>query len=175
MKKKQTLIPYLTLLAALLLYTTCKDDDSVVTAYNDFSIWLTMDSLPHATFDISKSVLQKKLIQYQDIKSYDSANTTLELRYRADSLFTWSTGYDNSGFVAVANDSIRIYGGFLWSPLHSSTNDNIVLTLPLESNASPYQLRVQKGYPFASNDPAYRSVINSPRLMELFRKDGKLR
>ncbi|HMW40378.1 MAG: hypothetical protein K1X68_00700 [Saprospiraceae bacterium] len=175
MKKKQTLLPYLSLFAILLLYTTCKEDDTVVTEYKDFSIYLTFDSLPHAPLDISKSVLQKKLIKYQDIKSYDSANTTLELRYRADSLFNWPSGNDNRGFVAVANDSIRIYGGYLWSPLHSSTNDNIVLTLPLESNASPYHLRVQNGYPFASNDPAHRSIINAPQLMELFRKDGKLR
>ncbi|MFN8280303.1 MAG: hypothetical protein U0V49_08480 [Saprospiraceae bacterium] len=175
MKKKQPLIPYRSLLVALLLCMSCKDDDTLVTGYKDFSIYLTFDSLPHAPLDISKSVLQKKLIKYQDIKSYDSANTTLELRVRADSLFNWSSGYDNRGFVAVADDSVRIYGGYLWSPLHSSTNDNIVLTLPLESNASPYQLRVQKGYPFASNTPAHRTVINAPGIIELFRKDGKLR
>ena len=60
MKKKQPLIPYRSLLVALLLCMSCKDDDTLVTGYKDFSIYLPFDSLPHAPLDISKSVLQKK-------------------------------------------------------------------------------------------------------------------
>jgi hypothetical protein len=122
--------------------------------------------------DINKVIKDKLLIRYEDIVSYDTLSHILLLKYKTDTLF--NNQYDGRGFVAVLNNDINVYCGVLWSPIHSSTNPNITITSPIDNIANNCRLEILDNYHDSTFNRGY-TKINDKRIIELFKKDKKVK
>lgn len=166
--------PIACLLASLLFFQFCKESEIEDPPYTDFSIYLTTDTLARKGIILDEVVIDKPLVEYDDILAYDSANHILYLSISTDTIFHYTKKYDGRGFVAVLNKKVKVYCGAIWSPTHSSTNPNIVITLPLDNLNNNYRLQVLDNY----HDPALHAgyaQINDKRVIDLFKRDNKLR
>lgn len=155
------------------MFQSCSKSDSQDTLYSDFSIYLTKDSLVKTGLDLDQVVIDRLLINYDDIVSYDSSQHILELNYKTDTLI-YNNRLDGRGFVAVINSDIKVYCGVIWSPIHSSTNPNITITLPMDNSANDSRLEILENYHDASINQGY-AKINDKRIIDLFKKDKKLK
>ena len=158
---------------SLVLFQACRKSDSQDTLYSDFSIYLTKDSIVKTGLDLNKVIIDKPLIKYADIVSYDSSKHILELSYKTDTLIL-NKRLDGCGFVAVLNSDIKVYCGIILSPIHSNTNPNITLTLPLDNIVNDRRFEILDNYHDSSLNRG-NIKINDKRIIELFRKDKKLK
>jgi len=158
----------------MLLFQSCKENVFEETSYTDFSIYLTKDTLVRTGLNLNEVIKDKPLIDYDDIIAYDATRHIIYLKFQADTLFHYSKKYDGRGFVALLNHNIKVYCGVLWSPIHSSTNPNIVITLPMDNLPNSYRLEVLDNYHDSTLNSGY-ALINDKRIIDLFKKDGKLR
>lgn len=162
------------LIISLLIFQSCTEKNNNEMLYTDFSIYLTNDSLVRDGLKLDKVISDKVLIKYEDIIFYDSSLHIFELRFKTDTLFQFSKNYDGRGFVAVLNNTIKVYCGVLWSPLHSSTNPNITITLPMNNTSNNYQLEVLENYHDTTFTRGY-AQINDSRVIALLKSDKKLK
>ena len=158
---------------SLIIFQSCSKSDNQDTLYSDFSIYLTKDSIVKSGLDINKVVIDRLLIKYDDIVSYDSLQHILELNYKTDTLI-YNNRLDGRGFVAVLNNDIKIYCGVIWSPIHSNTNPNVTITLPMDNIANDSRLEILENYHDNSINRGY-AKINDKRIIDLFKKDKKLK
>ena len=163
----------LTLIAiSLILFQACQSE-SQDTPYTDFSIYLTKDSMVKSVLDINSVVIDSLLFKYEDMVSYDSLKHRLELKSRTDTLF-YNHGLDGRGFIAVLDGDIKVYCGIFFSPVHSSTNPNITITLPMDNATTNHSLEILENYHDSSVNKGY-AKINDKRIIDLFKKDNKLK
>jgi hypothetical protein len=160
----------------ILFISGCKkSDDNRAITYTDYSIYLTTDSLVNTNLTLNDLVIEKTpFIKYSDIKCYDSVNHILELNRRINTIFNYNSGLDGRGFVAILNNEVKVFCGVLWSPIHSISNQNIMLTLPMDDKSSDSCLIFIEGYPNTNYDKGY-SIVNDKRIIELFKKDKKIK
>jgi hypothetical protein len=164
-------ILYLVFLASL---SNCKKSDPQKSTYSNFSIYLSGDSIVSEPLLLDQVNAKELFIAYENIVSYDMENHVLELSYPLDSLFHYPNSIDGKGFVAVLDHKEKIYCGIFWSLLHSSTNPNICITEVLDDKNGINKLEIQENYHDSSYTSGY-TQINDNRIIELFKKDGKLK
>ncbi len=158
-----------------LIYGCRQADENKLTTDLDFSIYLTTDSLVNTDLVLNNLVMETKpFIKYGDIISYDSAKHILELNYKVDTIFKYNYRLDRRGFVAVMNNTTKIYCGTFWSPAHSDINSNIAITLPIDGISNDSCLKIIAGHPNTSYNKGY-SIVNDKRIIELFKKDRKIK
>jgi len=161
------------LIFILICWGCTKEKSDNLTQFTELSFYFTTDTSVRTVLDIDNIQIEgDPFIPYSEIVSYDSARHILELDHRIDTLFDYTGNYDGRGFVAML-DTTKIYCGALYSPIHSSTNPNIVITLPCDEISGDHCLQILEGYP---NEDYYagHSDVNDPRIIELLKRDHKL-
>lgn len=163
--------PILFTLSLLFLMSCMKEINS--SGFDELSFYLTTDTIVRNMLDpLSVEPESEPFITYNDIVSYDSSNQVMRLKRSFNSLFSPDNGFDGRGFVAMLDTTI-IYCGVIYSPVHSSTNPNIVITCPLTDESCEVNLRITEGYP---TEGYYTGIarVNDPRIIRVLKRDHKL-
>jgi hypothetical protein len=105
------------------------------------------------------------LIPYEEILSYNAKTYTFTVTDEARKRLEYYRGF------AVTVDREIIYTGYFWTSLSSRSVDWVVIDLiRFKGN----ELTVQLGYPPQLSAVKITDKRNDPRILEVFRRDGKL-
>ncbi|HER08721.1 MAG TPA: hypothetical protein ENO20_07400 [Bacteroides sp.] len=123
--------------------------------------------------DQSTAELQKDpLIKYADFLSYDSCTHIFKLSEDAKkAIENMEHAVDGVAFGVTADDEL-IYTGYFW-PAYSSLICNWICIDPLRVNQGN-ELRVGLGYPVMMEGWEIPDKRNDPRILKIFKEDGKL-
>ena len=157
-----------------LLFFVCLACNKESSEFTGLNFYLTADTLVTTLLNTDEvQPVNEPFIRYDEIVSYDTANHIFWLNKPVSEFFSYGTGYDGKGFVAMLNTT-KIYCGVFWSPIHSAINPNIIITMPLIENANENCLQIQDGYP---GDSFYtgHDDINDSRIIAVLIRDHKLR
>jgi hypothetical protein len=139
-----------------------------------FNIYLSEDTIINGSIDISTMEIEKEpFIAYDDIEWYDSSEYIFKMSISVDSIFNYGKSMDYRGFVACL-DTIKLFYGIFYSPIHSNPNPNIVISLPCDNLSECNRLKFYEGYPNSDYYKSYLSV-NDKRFIDLLKKDNKLK
>lgn len=107
------------------------------------------------------------LISYDEILSYNAKTYTFTVTEEARKRLEFFRPF------AVTVDSVIIYTGYFWTSLSSRSVDWVVIDL-ISMTGNENELKVQLGYPGQWDGLAIPDKRNDPRILEVFREDGKL-
>ena len=125
-------------------------------------------------FDLDTVLLENEpFISDNEIIAYDSAAHIYELNKSGESFFLGEDNLDGKGFVLMV-DNDTLYWGVIWSPIHSQSFSNVVLTLPLTESLIGNFVELVEAYPSASF-AAEQINLNDERLIARFNEVGKLK
>jgi len=122
--------------------------------------------LSYQCFDIENvSIYENPIISYNDIISYDTTSHILKLTYSRDSLKSkvgQISVYGKAFLVTL--DSLKLYGGWFWSPISSIPCRWVVIEPDcLFDSLKINEIRIKLGYPnedyFNGEDPRNNSEI----------------
>jgi len=171
---KKIAINFLTfLLFSLALISCCGDDVSTGEKVELYLLEYFETVEQTCQIDESTIVINKNpLLYYSDFISYNSKEYTFKLSERGRSAIGLEdfpvTGLP---FAIVVNNEI-IYTGYFW-PGYSSASCQWIVTDPI-SLYSIDEMRIQLGYPGQIDGISIPDHRNDPRLLYVFRRDGKL-
>lgn len=121
--------------------------------------------------DSTVVISDTKIINYSDIISYSPEDYTFTVSEKI------SEDFKNHSFFgvpfALTIDREIIYTGYFWSSFSSQACDWI--TIDLLNFSRENKLSVQLGYPGMFRGDSIPDNRNDPRLIEILRKDGKLK
>jgi hypothetical protein len=124
--------------------------------------------LSYQHFNIENTpIVESPIISYNDIISYDTTSHILKLIYSRDSLKSkiGRIGVYGKSFI-VTLDSVKIYGGWFWTPISSIPCHWVVIEPDcLFDSLKTNEIRIKLGYPtenyFKGVDPRNnRKIIN---------------
>ena len=158
----------------LIIIASCSKETDEKLIDNGFNIYLSEDTHIYGSIDISTMEIEKEpFIVYDDIEWYDSSEYILKLSISVDSIFNYGESMDYRGFVACL-DTVKLFYGIFYSPIHSNPNTNIVISLPCDNLSESNRLKFYEGYPNSDYYKGYLSV-NDKRFIDLLKGDNKLR
>lgn len=141
---------------------------------NEFGIYISKDTIIHGNIDISSMEIEKEpFITYDDIVWYDSSEHVMKLSISVDSIFNYGNSMDYRGFIACL-DTVKLFYGIFYSPIHSMPNSNIVITLPCDNIQVSNRLQIIEGYPNSDYYRGFKSV-NDIGFIDLLERGHKLR
>jgi hypothetical protein len=162
------------IIISLLFLGSCSKENDENFIDNEFGIYLSEDTIIYGNINISTMEIKKEpFIKYDDIVWYDSSEHIMKLSISVDSIFNYGNSMDFRGFVACL-DTITLFCGIFYSPIHSNPNPNIVITLPCDNLSVSNRLKIYEGYPNSDYYKGYKSV-NDIRFIDLLKRGHKLR
>jgi hypothetical protein len=166
--------PFILFVFSPLLLVCCNIDNEEGYNGNNFGIYLSKDSVIRTDINISTlEVENEPFIEYDDIIWYDSSEHIMRVSISIDSIFTYKDNMDYRGFIAYL-DTVKLFYGIFYSPIHSVGNPNIVITLPCDNIPISNRLKIYEGYPNSDYYKSYKSV-NEPRFIKMLKIGNKLR
>jgi hypothetical protein len=113
------------------------------------------------------------LIPYEDLTYYDAGEHVFGLSSAGvDSLLSLNAPVSGIPFAILAGEAL-IYTGYFW-PSTSSASCQWVVIDPLFAEMDQ-RMQVRLGYPGQQEGADIPDHRNDPRILDVFRKDGKLR
>lgn len=117
------------------------------------------------------SLPPQPFIPAEEIISYSASAHDLALAPAAiNRLAKLTVPVQGLGFVICDGDQ-RLFAGAFWTPISSLSFEGPTINIPFDAETT--EVHLYSGYPMldaASNDPR-----DDPRLLDAFRRDGKLR
>ncbi len=158
----------------LILFTSCTNDSGITTPIEIYQI--RSYATKAGTFQIDESTVKtfdSPIIYYQDIYSYDAANYSFEISDQAKrKLLEPAFAQPGVPFAVMASGRI-IYTGYFWWSFSSGFCDWVVADLTFLSIDNI--LKMNLGYPGATDDMRIPDRRNDPALLQILRSDGKLK
>ncbi|MFC2062633.1 hypothetical protein ACFLS8_01610 [Chloroflexota bacterium] len=113
------------------------------------------------------------IISNSDIVTYDSEQHQIELKSSAfEKLKNIDVPVNGGRSFIVCVGIVRVYMGAFWSPLSSSSSEEVIIQQPLSDESN--LITIQLGYPnesfFRENDPR-----SDTRITQALRNTGKLK
>ena len=133
--------------------------------------------LTYQVIDVNKaSIIDKPIVAYNDILSYDTTAHILNLSYNRDSLESkiGEIGVYGRPFL-VTLDRSKLYGGWFWTPISSIPCHWVVIEPDcLFDSLKANEIRIKLGYP---NEKQFKGVDprNNRNLFDRLIKDGKVK
>lgn len=150
-------------------------DQSLLTEGVAFYLVADFKFQPGMGIDLEYITLESEpFISNDEIVAYDSAAHVFELNKYVDPFFMGSDNIDGKVFVVMV-DNDTLYAGVVWSPVHSMSLSNIVLTQPfMYEYLQGTFVELAEAYP--SESFATGPVnLNDERLIDRLAADGKLK
>jgi hypothetical protein len=125
-------------------------------------------------FQIDESSVTTKnspLLEYEELIIYNAGNYTFKISETAKTKIRDLKHPVHGLAFAVKVDNESIYTGYFW-PSYSSMSCDWVVIDPYIGDDNEMQVRL--GYPGPTQGIIIPDNRNDPRLLEVFRKDGKL-
>lgn len=113
------------------------------------------------------------LIRYPDFKSYDSKEYVFKITNSAKEAIEALEYPVNGVPFAITADGEVVYTGYFWPPYSSLICQWTVID-PLMIWGESDELHVVLGYPGPMEDSVIPDERNNEKILEIFRKDGKL-
>jgi len=164
----------ISIILILLFIGGCSKETDEGSIGKEFGIYLSEDTIIYGDIDISAIKIEKEaFITYDDIVWYDSSEHIIKLSISVDSIFYYGNSMDFRGFIACL-DTVKLFYGIFYSPVHSMPNSNIVITLPCDNISVSNRLKIYEGYP---NSDYYKGIksVNDIRFIDLLKRGHKLR
>ena len=174
MNKTSYFLIFLVLLFTFSL-SSCDQCDCLTTDGEDVHIFLLKqyETTSGAQIDESKVVLKDTpLISYSDIKSYNSTTYTFEFTENGRAIIGDMEHSVRGIPFAVAADDELIYTAYFWPAFSSLSCDWLTLD-PSHVDFSGEGI-VSAGYPGPHPSFNIPDNRNDPRILEIFKRDGKL-
>ncbi len=165
------------LLLALVTFSCSSDNNTAKPVVGEVEIFLieSFETVGTPSKIVESSVVcnEDPLLKYKQILSYNSLTHVFKIEYEAKSLF----GIDGlkvhfAPFAVKANNEI-IYTGYFW-PEYSSQIVNWVVASPILAESDGI-LKVELGYPASVVDEPIPDNRNDSRIIDIFKRDGKLK
>ena len=164
----------ITIISFFLLLVSCSKETDEDFIGKKFGIYLSKDNIIHGDIDISTMEIEDEpFVVYDDIVWYDSSEHIMRLSISVDSIFNYGNSMDYRGFIACL-DTVKLFCGIFYSPIHSMPNPNIVITLPCDNIPVSNRLKFYEGYPNSDYYNGFKSV-NDIRFIDLLERGHKLR
>lgn len=156
------------------LVLSCKKDLSDITGDVAFYLLESFEVSGYYQIDESSVVIASEpLIPYNEIESYDDEKHRFVITENMkEELMNRDSAIDFRAFAVVADDEI-VYTGFFW-PVYSSSICNWVVIDPVTIDMSN-QLNVEIGYPGTPSDVEIPDKRNDQRIIDIFKRDRKLK
>ena len=156
------------------LFSSCDESNKVVSGGVAFHLLVSYDTLDvGCAIDESTVVLESEdLIEYFWLISYDLVDYVFEI---SDEAIGAIENLEHSVFgipFGVAVDGELIYTGYFW-PSYSSLGCQWITVDPILASMD-HGFRVRLGYPGQLDDAEIPDRRNDPRILDIFRRDGKL-
>jgi hypothetical protein len=162
----------------LLFGISCEKETRLINAGTDVEIYLLQKySVLQGTDEIihSSVVMENEpLVSYDQILEYNAADHSFRIAEPAIKAINREGGLRcHFKAFAVTVDREVIYTGYFW-PAYSSTIKQYFIIDPILYDGKN-RLTVQKAYPTNSYAGNYKDFRNDSRILDIFRRDGKLK
>lgn len=160
----------------MLLFQACSKNEDCTCATGEVELYLlnSFETLENscAIIEPTAVIQETPLIEYSGFISYHTKNHTFRI---TDAARADLDSMEHSVFgvpFAVVADKHLIYTGYFWPAYSSATCEWIIIDPILVSGEN--DLMVQLGYPGLAEGTEIPDKRNSPLILDIFRRDGKL-